>query len=83
MAEGLFGRLKHRLAGRQEEKTIPGYDPEKHTPVLRSSICTGETTAGYKDKESGVFHEVMLIRDEEDLQEFRRLVKTDNIPTEY
>ena len=49
----------------------PAYDPEKLTPVIRASICTGEKTAGYRENETGRFREVMLIRNETDLQEFR------------
>jgi len=46
------------------------FDREKQRPVLRSSICTGEQTAGFKDMETGKFHEVMLIRNSGDLEEF-------------
>ncbi|MBP5295086.1 MAG: aspartate dehydrogenase [Lachnospiraceae bacterium] len=50
----------------------PGYDAEQVKPVIRSSICTGEKVAGFKDKKNGTFREVMLIRDEKDLEEFRK-----------
>ena len=46
-----------------DEKTMKqtlGYDPEKQYPVIRSSICTGEKTAGFKNKTDGHFTEVML-----------------------
>ncbi|MBO4289071.1 MAG: aspartate dehydrogenase [Lachnospiraceae bacterium] len=49
----------------------PAYDPEKLTPVIRASICTGEKTAGFRENETGRFREVMLIRNEADLREFR------------
>ena len=56
------------------KKQVPEmqYDPEKETPVIRSSICTGEKTAGFQDRKTGAFHDVMLIRSPADLQEFRR-----------
>lgn len=79
---GLFSRLKLKNKN-SGTRTLPGYDPEKHSPVIRSSICTGEQTAGYKDKISGTFHEVMLIRDQDDLEEFKKLVNTEKIPIEY
>lgn len=41
-------------------------------PVIRSSICTGEQTAGFKDPASGRFQKYMLIRNDKDLQEFLR-----------
>ena len=47
------------------------YDPSSHTPVLRCSICTGEQVAGFRDNATGKFEEVMLIRDESDLNSFR------------
>lgn len=46
------------------------YDKETLQPVIRSSICTGEQVAGFRDIQTGKFHEVMLIRDSGDLNEF-------------
>lgn len=56
----MFGRRK---------KTAPAFDWTGKVPVLRTSICTGEQTAGYKDS-AGRFHEIMLIRSDADLQAF-------------
>ena len=39
-------------------------------PVIKSSICTGEKVAGFKDIRSGKFTDVMLIRDKKDMDEF-------------
>ncbi len=44
--------------------------PDTQKPVLRKSICTGETTAGFKDLNTGKYREVMLIRGEKDLEQF-------------
>ncbi len=52
-----------------EQKT---YDREHETPVIRCSICTGEETAGFQNIDTGHFREVMLIRNEKDLEEFKR-----------
>lgn len=60
----LFGKKK---------KVRKEYDRERFEPVLRSSICTGETTAGLYDKTNGTFVEVMLVRDGYDLEEFREM----------
>ena len=49
----------------------PQYDAERLLPVIRQSICTGEKTAGFQDLESGRFLEVMLIRTQRDLDDFR------------
>ena len=48
------------------------YDTEKLIPVIRSSICTGEKAAGFREKDTGKFREIMLIRNEADLEDFRR-----------
>ncbi len=60
---GLFSR--HR-------KITETYDATRYTPAIRSSICTGEQTAGFREKGTGSFREVMLIRDDSDLLEFKR-----------
>ncbi|MBQ6154002.1 MAG: aspartate dehydrogenase [Ruminococcus sp.] len=51
--------------------------------MIRASICTGEKVAGFKDKQSGQFTEVMLIRSDKDLEEFRKKYKVDTIKTIY
>ncbi len=60
------------------------YDREHLTPVIRCSICNGEQVAGFKDIRSGKFQDIMLIRSEKDLQEFKdRYDLSGNIPKEY
>ena len=46
------------------------YDRETLRPVIRSSICTGEQTAGFQNLETGKFTEVQLIRSSQDLHSF-------------
>ena len=46
------------------------YDKENQKPVIRSSICTGEKVAGFRDIRTGKFTEVMLIRDNKDMDLF-------------
>lgn len=46
------------------------YDRENQKPVIRASICTGEQVAGFKDIHTGKFTEVMLIKDNYDMDEF-------------
>ncbi len=48
------------------------YDKESQKPVIRASICTGEQVAGFKDIHTGKFTEVMLIRNQKDLEEFAK-----------
>ena len=47
------------------------YDPDKRKPAIRASICTGEQVAGFIDQHSGHFEEIMLIRNQKDLHEFK------------
>ena len=54
------------LFGRKKEKH--SYDRENLKPVIRSSICTGEQVAGFKNIHTGKFSEVMLIRNGGNLQ---------------
>ena len=46
------------------------YDKEKVKPVIKASICTGEQVAGFVDIHTGVFEDVMLIRNSADLKAF-------------
>ena len=57
------------MFGRRERLTATSYDKSGKITVIRSSICTGEQVAGFKDS-SGKFEELMLIRDDKDLSEF-------------
>lgn len=69
---------------RKKKQPQKRYDEQAVEPVLRKSICTGETTAGFKDRQSGKFREVMLIRSERDLKEFMDSYGVDERPrTEY
>lgn len=47
------------------------YDKDTQKPVIRCSICTGEQVAGFKDIHTGKFSDIMLIRNEKDLQDFK------------
>ena len=59
-----------RLFGRKNTSR-EHYDAARLTPVIRSSICTGEKTAGFRENDTGRFRDVMLIRSPADLAEFR------------
>ena len=61
----------------RKKKKAPAYDWTGKVPVIRSSICTGEQVAGFKDSVSGRFEELMLIRDSRDLGEFMRLYQVE------
>lgn len=70
----------------KKERTAPAeaYDRAALEPVIRSSICTGEKVAGFREKETGRFREVSLIRSPADLDAFKQKYGiTDEIPTIY
>lgn len=58
------------MFGKRKKQSVPLYDKTGKIPVIRSSICTGEQVAGFKDPVSGRFQELMLIRNQGDLDEF-------------
>ena len=60
------------MFGRRKKRVTTPYDRGNKIPVIRSSICTGEQVAGFKDPSSGRFEELMLLRDDRDFQEFLR-----------
>lgn len=64
------------------KETMP-FDPKAQLPVIRASICTGEKVAGFKDKKTGHFVEVMLIRNEEEKKRFMQIYGIEEITTEY
>ena len=51
---------------------IEPYDHENLYPAIRSSICTGEKVAGFKNKDTGSFTEIMLISSDKDFEAFKR-----------
>ena len=73
---------RRRFSTSSLREQIP-FDPENQYAVIRSSICTGEKLAGFKDKTGGHFTEVMLIRSYEDELRFKELYNLETIKTEY
>ena len=72
----LFGRKKAR-------ETAVQFNPETQYAVIRSSICTGEKVAGFKNKTDGHFTEVMLIWSPADEKEFKETYGVESLKTEY
>lgn len=69
---------------KQKKAPAEAYDRDALEPVIRSSICTGEKVAGFREKEGGRFREVTLIRTPADLEAFKRKYGiTEDIPTIY
>ena len=59
------------------------FDPDTQYAVIRSSICTGEKVAGFKNKKDGHFTEVMVIRSSADEKIFKETYSLDSVRTEY
>ena len=72
----LFGRKKAR-------ETAVQFNPETQYAVIRSSICTGEKVAGFKNKTDGHFTEVMFIRSPADEKEFKETYGVESLQVEY
>ncbi len=71
------------MFGKKKSIEKLNYDPEKVTPVIRCSICTGEQVGGLKDRKTGHFEEIMVIRGRDDLQAFQNMTGKTDIPKEY
>ena len=56
-----------------KKKIMRAYDKDSKRPVIKASICTGEQVAGFKDIHTGKIEEVMLIRSEADLDNFKKM----------
>lgn len=68
---------------KKKAATTETYDREKRKAVLRCSICNGEQVAGFKDLQTGKFEEIMLIRNEAELKEFKDRYGISEISKEY
>ena len=75
-----FGKIPYYE--RHIKETIP-FDPQKQYAVIRSSICTGEKVAGFKNIENGHFTEVMLINTDEEEERFKRIYDLETVKIEY
>ncbi len=74
----LFSWLKSKKAPAE------AYDRALLEPAIRSSICTGEKVVGFREKETGRFREVSLIRTPADLDAFKQKYGIEgDIPTFY
>ena len=75
-----FGKMTYYE--RHLKETIP-FDSETQYAVVKSSICTGEKVAGFKNKETGAFTEVMLIKNIADETTFKKIYGIETLKVEY
>lgn len=71
------------MFGKKKAVSKLSYNSDEQTPVIRCSICNGEQVGGLKNIKSGVFEEIMLIRDSKDREIFSQMVGMKDIPKEY
>ena len=74
-----FGFFKSKKPNEPSYK----YDSEKEKPIIKASICNGEQVAGFKNKTTGQFSEVMFIKDNADLNLFMKTYGLDHVDKEY
>lgn len=67
-----------------KKKIVHSYDKDSKRPVIKASICTGEQVAGFKDIHTGKIEEVMLIKNQAELDVFKKMYGIDGeIEKEY
>ncbi len=71
------------FGSKKKQEPAIQFDPETQYAVIRSSICTGEKVAGFKNKTDGHFTELMLIRSPADEKLFKETYGVDSIRMEY
>ena len=81
------GKVKRRCSEWdlfKKKTVIKTYDKENKKPVIKASICNGEQVAGFKDIHTGKIEEVMLIKNQADLDAFKKMYGIDGeIEKEY
>ena len=71
------------LFKKKAKDPVVKFDQERQRAVIKCSICNGEQVAGFKDKHTGHFTEVMLIRDAADLDRFMKMYNLSAVTKEY
>ena len=71
------------LFKKKKSELVIKFDRETQQAILKCSICTGEQVAGFKDRQTGHFTEVMLIRNEKDLDRFKEQYQLSEVAKEY
>lgn len=86
MGIAIFNKKEDNMLFHKKKKVqIGSYDRTKKIPVIRSSICTGEKVAGFKELATGKFEDLMCIRTDKDYQNFLTAygIQEDEIKKEY
>ena len=68
---------------RKHKTPAVSYDPATQEAVVRRSICTGEMTVGFIDRNTGKFTDLMRVDDRRELEAFMKQIGVDEIRTIY
>lgn len=71
------------MFGIRKKQAVDTYDKENWKPVLKCSICNGEQVAGFKNIHTSEFKEQILIRNEAELNAFKKRYGIEEITKEY
>lgn len=78
MIRNIFGKGP----GKGKTKSMD-YDRSLYEPAVRKSICTGEMTVGFVEIATGKFHDVRLVSNEAEVEEFRKQTGCEKLRVVY
>lgn len=68
----------------KKKTKVYSYDKEHMKPVIKTSICTVEQVAGFKDIHTGKIEDIMLVKTLADIEKFKEMYGIEgNIDKEY
>lgn len=69
------------MFGFKKKKPIDIYRYNKQTevPAVKSSICTGEKTAGFLEVNTGKYRDIMLVESDADIEAFKSACGVDEV----
>ncbi len=59
------------------------YNKETEVPAVKSSICTGEKTAGFLEVNTGKYRDIMLVESDADIEAFKSACGVDEVKEIY
>lgn len=71
------------MFGIRKKQVVDTYDKENWKPVLKCSICNGEQVAGFRNIHTGEFKEQILIRNDAELNAFKKRYGIEEMTKEY
>ena len=73
------------MFGFKKKKPIDIYRYNKQTevPAVKSSICTGEKTAGFLEVNTGKYRDIMLVESDADIEAFKSACGVDEVKEIY